>query len=194
MPPRAFTTVTGRRRSWPNGWPTGRIARRSGARAGGHASAGLTGDPEEGKSAEGKSARKWRRLQEALQSECSATKKARYDRTAQRLRRLGKTTGLTRTDADILELLLRYQTQPIIESMVDDVFGRLTRRMNPLNLKGPALPALLRRNAQHQSTAASGTMRRLSARDSYPSTAMATSRSSAVCTGWPPFPARPAST
>ena len=100
-------------------------------------------DPEEGKSAEGKSARKWRRLQEALQNECSATKKARYDRTAQRLRRLGKTTGLTRTDADILELLLRYQTQPIIESMVDDVFGRLTRRMNPLNLKGPALPALL---------------------------------------------------
>ena len=52
-------------------------------------------------------------------------------------------TGLNRTDLLILELLLRYRTQPIIESMVDDVFGSNGRHINPLNLKGPALPMLL---------------------------------------------------
>ena len=43
----------------------------------------------------------------------------------------------------ILELLLRYQSQPIIESMVDDLFGPTGRHINPLNLKGPALSLLL---------------------------------------------------
>ena len=69
------------------------------------------------------SAEKLRRLAEALRDECAATKKARSDRTAQRLRSLAPTAGLSRTDIDIMELLLRYQSQPIIESMVDDVFG-----------------------------------------------------------------------
>ena len=95
-------------------------------------------DPEEGMSA-----RTLRRLEEALRDEHSSMKKVRSDRTAQRLRRLAKTTGLTRTDLGILELLLRYQTQPIIESMVDDVFGSTGRNINPLNLKGPALSVLL---------------------------------------------------
>ena len=95
-------------------------------------------DPEEGMSAE-----KLRRLAEALRDECAATKKARSDRTAQRLRSLAPTAGLSRTDIDILELLLRYQSQPIIESMVDNVFGPTGRHINPLNLKGPALSVLL---------------------------------------------------
>ena len=43
------------------------------------------------------------------------------DRTARRLRSLAKTTGLTRTDVRILELMLRYQTRPVIESTVEDV-------------------------------------------------------------------------
>ena len=91
---------------------------------------------------EGMSARRLRHLQEALEDERSTTK-ARCDRTGRRLRRLAKTTGLNRTDVGILELLLRYQTQPIIESMVDDVFGRTGRNINALNLRGRALPALL---------------------------------------------------
>ena len=95
-------------------------------------------DPEEGMSAE-----KLRRLAEALQEECAATKKARFDRTAQRLQSLAPTADLSRTDVAILELLLRYQSQPIIESMVDDVFGPTARHINPLNLKGPALSVLL---------------------------------------------------
>ena len=91
---------------------------------------------------EGMSARRLRHLQEALEDERSKTK-ARCDRTGRRLRCLAKTTGLNRTDVGILELLLRYQTQPIIESMVDDVFGRTGRNINALNLRGRAVSALL---------------------------------------------------
>ena len=69
---------------------------------------------------EGMSGSNWRSLQAALREECSVARKARPDRTAQRLRRLAKATGLTRTDVDLLELTLRYQTQPVIESMIDE--------------------------------------------------------------------------
>ena len=92
---------------------------------------------------EGMSADSWRSLQGALREEYSVARKARPDRTAQRLRRLAKTTGLTRTDVDILELVLRYQTQPVVESMIDDVFRTPRRLMTPLNVQGPALSALL---------------------------------------------------
>ena len=91
---------------------------------------------------EGMSGGKWRALQAALREEYSVARKARPDRTAQRLRRLARTTGLTRTDVDVLELVLRYQTQPVIESMIDDVF-RSSRRFTPLNVQNPALSALL---------------------------------------------------
>ena len=97
-------------------------------------------DMEDGR--ERLSAEKWRALQETLRDEHTALKRTRCDPTAQRLRHLGKTVGLTPTDADILELLLRFQTQPVIESMIDEIFGR-PRRVRALNLKGPALPALL---------------------------------------------------
>ena len=92
---------------------------------------------------EGMSAQSLRRLNEVLRDECEATKNVRFDRTARRLRRLGRTTGLTRTDIAILELVLRYHTQPVIESMVDDVFGHTTKHMCSINLRGPALPTLL---------------------------------------------------
>ena len=91
---------------------------------------------------EGMSGGRWRALGEALREEYLATRKARPDRTGQRLRRLARTTGLSRTDVDLLELVLRYQTQPVIESMIDDVF-RSSRRFTPLNVQNPALPALL---------------------------------------------------
>ena len=88
-------------------------------------------------------ARQFRCLRQALREECAAVKPTRYDRTAQRLRCLGEATGLSPTDIDILELLLRYQTQPLIESLIDDVFYRSTRRTSPLNVRGAAMPALL---------------------------------------------------
>ena len=84
----------------------------------------------------------WSRLAEALRCKCSATKSVRVDRTTQRLRCLGRTAGLSRTDLAILELMLRYQTQPMIESMIDDVFDHHSIGC-PFNLKSPVLSALL---------------------------------------------------
>ena len=119
--------------------PTGRIGWRSGGGSGHRPFGRLAG--KRGRD-EGLSGGNWRSLQAALREEYSAARKARPDRTGQRLRRLAKTTGLTRTDVDVLELVLRYQTQPVIESMIDDVF-RSSRRFTPLNVQNPALPALL---------------------------------------------------
>ena len=87
---------------------------------------------------DGVTGKQWSRLEEALRSKWSAAKSVRSDRTARRLRYLGRTTGLSRTDVAILELMLRYQTQPIIESMIDNVFQRYS-----FNLRGPTLSALL---------------------------------------------------
>ena len=87
---------------------------------------------------DGVTGKQWSSLKEALRSKCAATKSVRSDRTARRLRCLGRTTGLSRTDVAILELMLRYQTQPIIESMIDNVFQRYS-----FNLRGPTLSALL---------------------------------------------------
>ena len=93
--------------------------------------------------ADGPTGKQWSRLGEALRSKGSEAKSLRSDRTAQRLRCLGRTAGLSRTDVAILELMLRYQTQPIIESMIDSVLRRSSFGSNPFNLTGPALPALL---------------------------------------------------
>lgn len=90
----------------------------------------------------------WRLLTKALEDKRSASRHVRGDRTALRLRRLGKEMHLTRTDVAVLEILLRYRTQPIIESMVDNdnVFvGRGGRRWNSkfFNVKNSALSCLL---------------------------------------------------
>ena len=89
---------------------------------------------------DGLTSKQWHRLGKALRNKCAAAKPARSDRTAQRLRSLGKTAGLSRTDIAILEIMLRYQTQPIIESMIDSV---MEFRGTPFNLKSPVLSAFL---------------------------------------------------
>ena len=92
---------------------------------------------------DGPTRKQWSRLGEALRNKCSAAKSVRNDQTAQRLRCLGRTAGLSRTDIAILEVMLRYQTQPIIESMIDGVFERAFFRGSPFNLSRSALSALL---------------------------------------------------
>ena len=72
-----------------------------------------------------------RGVEEALRKECSDIP-ARRDWTAMRLQRLGKTAGLSRTDLDILELLLRYETHAVFESMIDDIFETSGPSMNVL--------------------------------------------------------------
>ena len=87
----------------------------------------------------------WRSFRRALRDECAATGQGQPDLTARRLQRLAETTGLNRTDVAILELLLRYHTQPIIESMIDEVLLRSTmfERLATRTLKGSLVPALL---------------------------------------------------
>ena len=92
---------------------------------------------------DGPTGKQWSRVVEALRAMCSAARSVRGDRAAQRLRCLGTTVGLSRTDLAILELMLRYHTQPIIESMIDGVFRHARLRRSPFNLKGHALAALL---------------------------------------------------
>ena len=91
-------------------------------------------------------AHKLHELKETLQAELAATRRGRGDRTALRLRRLGRAVSLMRADLDILELLLRYQTQPAIESLVDEVFGLRFGRPSALSVRGLALPVLLGRS------------------------------------------------
>ena len=70
------------------------------------------------------SADDWEQLRDTLVSEYRASRRVRADRTGQRIRRLGRYMRLSRTDVALLELLLRYETQPVVESMVDGVLCR----------------------------------------------------------------------
>ena len=80
-------------------------------------------------------------LRQALQDECAA-RAPRRDRTGRRLLRLAETAGLSRTDTALLELLVRYRTNPVFESMIDDVFIDPSR-WHDLNIKGRALALML---------------------------------------------------
>ena len=88
------------------------------------------------------SKKKLRKLQEYLNHGCSGKTVGR-DRTAQRLHRLGQDTGLTQTDIGILELLVRYNTHTVFESMIDGIFECPGRITCPLNIRGRALPMAL---------------------------------------------------
>ena len=95
----------------------------------------------------GPSKQEWQAFRKLLEGKRSTTKNAPEDVTARRIRRLGKTTGLSSTDVDILNFMLRCETQPVIESMVDDVFDmRSRRKMAKLNVKGIFLRYLLDRS------------------------------------------------
>ena len=92
------------------------------------------------------SAGQWEHLRETLTAEYAASKRVRTDRTARRVRTLGRYMQLSRTDIELLELLLRYETQPLVESMVDDTFcsyqvKRFSRRF--FTVGNPALANVL---------------------------------------------------
>ena len=83
-------------------------------------------------------------LRETLQAERPA-RAPRRDRMGQRLLRLSQTAGLSRTDTAILELLLRCQTHPVFEGLVEDVFVGPSR-WHDLNIRGRALALMLGRS------------------------------------------------
>ena len=84
----------------------------------------------------------WVAVREALQNGADATRRARPDLMLRRLRRLADVAGLTRTDVRILEVLLLYETDPLIESMVDDIF-RSAPHGKRINATNPVLSVLL---------------------------------------------------
>ena len=88
--------------------------------------------------------REWQHLAETLQNEFAAARQARPDRTAKRLRQLARAVGLTRIDAAILELMLRYLAVPFVESMVDFIFSStMTSNNIRLRVGNPIFPCLL---------------------------------------------------
>ena len=63
-----------------------------------------------------------------------------------RLGNLGREMQLTRIDVAILEIMLRYRSNSVIESLIDAVFkeGRHFRKMTDvLNVRCPAIPCFL---------------------------------------------------
>lgn len=93
------------------------------------------------------SAQAWRRLRAALRSASDAAQAIKPDGTALRLQRLARITHLEDADLEVVEMLLRYQTQPALESLLDNVYSsgaaRFTRRHTGPSLKNPAFAELL---------------------------------------------------
>ena len=85
----------------------------------------------------------WRRLRESLEQGRSSCEGAPPDRTARRLGLLGREMDLAPEDVAILGLLLRYRSQPALESLLDAVADSLRRHRLSLNLANPYLPFLL---------------------------------------------------
>lgn len=78
----------------------------------------------------------WAAFRKTLQNAVDSTRRARPDLTLRRLRHLADIAGLTRTDIRILEFLPVHQTDPVIESMFDDIFrsshhGRCMKATHP---------------------------------------------------------------
>ena len=69
------------------------------------------------------------------------TRRTRKDLTARQLRRLAKIADLSSRDLAILEVLVRYKTSPIIESLLDQVDRRMP--MYIFNLRNPVLSGVL---------------------------------------------------
>ena len=103
--------------------------------------------PRRRKSKSGLSRSEWSELRDhLLQGNRAEARRVRADRLTVRLRSLGREMRLSRTDLVILEILLRYRTHPVVESLVDSVFegGRHYRRLTKVfNVRGPALPCFL---------------------------------------------------
>ena len=84
----------------------------------------------------------WIEFQEALADKARTAGRQRPDLMSRRLKRLAAITGISATDIRILEVLLLYETDPVIESLVDDVFMGGSRRAS-FNMRDSALPYFL---------------------------------------------------
>ena len=94
-------------------------------------------DSEPFDSKEKRSAKQWRVCRRTLDRAAKSTASARNDRLMRRLRRLGRIIRLSAEEISVLQLLLRYQTQPEFEDLLDTVAVGRHRKFHhtTLNLK-----------------------------------------------------------
>ncbi len=85
----------------------------------------------------------WEHLKDIMAREVGGLKNARADSMARRIRELARVVGLSRTDTSILELLLRLETQPPVESLVRDLLTCVAGRGYRLTLGNRVLPDML---------------------------------------------------
>ena len=97
----------------------------------------------------------WRSVRVAIEHGRKATARVRRDRTATRLRRLANALGLSATDVALVEAMLRYETQPMVEDMLDRVLAK-RRHCQALNVRHDLLAHMLGISPQ-------GLLRRLAA-------------------------------
>ena len=86
--------------------------------------------------------RAWTDFGKSLGAKARATAKAKPDLTARRLRRLADIARISPTDTRILEVLLFYETNGVMESMVDEVFETRVRT-EAFNVRNSVLSCLL---------------------------------------------------
>ena len=87
-------------------------------------------DSEEFDSKEDMSAKQWRVCRRMLDQAVNSTAAAKPDRLMGRLRRLGRIVRLSAEEISILQLLLRCQTQPEFENLLDTVANGRRRRFH----------------------------------------------------------------
>ncbi len=97
-------------------------------------------DPDNEKSAM-HSDKAWRRLRKYIERLCNDAKGIAPDRTGVRLQELAKIARLAPEDVRILEFVLLYRTQPLLESLADDLF--LPRHGRVLSANSKAISNLL---------------------------------------------------
>ena len=83
----------------------------------------------------------WRRLRKHIKRLSNATKDIGPDRTAVRLQELAGIARLEPEDVAILEFVLLYRTQPLLESLTDDFL--LHRSGRVLSVKNNSIPCFL---------------------------------------------------
>ena len=89
------------------------------------------------------SAANWRALQRVVDKARLAASDVTPDLMGRRLCRLADAIGLSSLDIDLLEVLLRYGTQPVIESLIDAAFLHVGGSRMPLNVRSGALSCVL---------------------------------------------------
>ena len=89
------------------------------------------------------SVKNWHALRALVAKASVKAADAPPDQMHRRLRRLGEWLDLSSLDIALLEALLGYKTQPVIESLIDAAFLYSRMSVGPMNVRSAALPCML---------------------------------------------------